>query len=282
MQRRVRVVVAMILALASMPAVGASCELVDGLGSVAYRGDGATSEDGSPSDAGLPEGGSVEGGPDFCAPAGDACPGLMVLVNPGEAGCAFCIDRTEVTNAAFAKFTTVVTAGDWDASALCNDADLLATPTERGASDPVTNVTWCGAYEYCRSIHGRLCSQETLPGQVDDWTLACNAGGRVLRPYGDAAIDGRCNLDHADGAPGPVPYDDGSCQGGYPGIYDMLGNVAEWGGVCSLGSDASCRVRGGAYLSPDDTTCASGYGFAPTERHPYIGFRCCGRPAPMP
>jgi formylglycine-generating enzyme required for sulfatase activity len=72
------------------------------------------------------------------------------------------------------------------------------------------------------------------------------------------------------------------CEGGYPGIFDMSGNVMEWQDSCASGSDPAtdpCEVQGGSWNFPGGTQSAVFCAFH--EKHPrgqsvpQIGFRCC-------
>lgn len=72
------------------------------------------------------------------------------------------------------------------------------------------------------------------------------------------------------------------CVGGYPGLFDMSGNVNEWEDSCagSLGSSDACLLRGGAY---DDGFASGLLGCClaanahnlRSAADPTVGFRCC-------
>jgi formylglycine-generating enzyme required for sulfatase activity len=73
-----------------------------------------------------------------------------------------------------------------------------------------------------------------------------------------------------------------ACQGGYPGLYDMSGNLEEWVDGCDkdTGSSDACGIAGNASytgaLNPDDITCHGSLFGAPRNTHYYLlGFRCC-------
>jgi formylglycine-generating enzyme required for sulfatase activity len=125
---------------------------------------------------------------------------------------AFWIDRTEVTNAMFAR---------------CVEAAACTPPMHSRrfgeaayADHPVLGVTWGQAREYCGWAGRRL------PTEAEWEKAARGADGRIF-PWGDQAPDeSRLNFD------GQV--DDTQPVGSYPGgaspyeALDMAGNVWEW------------------------------------------------------
>jgi formylglycine-generating enzyme required for sulfatase activity len=88
-----------------------------------------------------------------------------------------------------------------------------------------------------------------------------------------------------DGDPGFNPNTDHSidvgqaatCEGGYPGIFDMSGNVEEWQDACveDLGADDLCLARGGSYTGVLPT-CDMAIGHKRSQDNALgRGFRCC-------
>jgi len=150
----------------------------------------------------------------------------------------------------------------------------------------VNCVDWCDAYAYCAYRGKRLCGAlpgggavvapgDPYPGgQTDEWEYACSEGGRRRVPYlqGNeaASADDICTCHfprhwepcHPDAdasecvscpgpsgshnSPGPSDgYPD--CEGGYAGLFNMVGNVSEWTDRCEGdGPDDDCMVRGGS------------------------------------
>ncbi len=74
------------------------------------------------------------------------------------------------------------------------------------------------------------------------------------------------------------------CTGGYPGLVDMSGNVAEWEDSCekATGGTDYCRLRGGAIFAHAEYAMACNYDDTNdypdlrSDTAPGIGFRCCG------
>ena len=123
----------------------------------------------------------------------------------------YAIDKTEVTNADFARF--LLEAGsqetDWDIEAL----------EERGR-EPVTGVLWRDADRYCRWTGKRLPTEA-------EWEKAARGTDGRRYPWGDAWDASLANtLESELGGVAPV--------GSYPegaspyGALDMAGNAAEW------------------------------------------------------
>ena len=122
-------------------------------------------------------------------------------------------------------------------------------------SKPKTNVSWDAANGACQAKGKRLC-------QNWEWKTAC--GGKY--PYGRSFDPDSCNTVDDDGLEQEV-LPAGSkpkCKG--RGLYDMVGNVAEW--------TAQKTVNGGdCYKTAEEATC-----YRSVKRFGgsgYVGFRCC-------
>jgi formylglycine-generating enzyme required for sulfatase activity len=113
---------------------------------------------------------------------------------------------------------------------------------------------------------------------------ACTGAGTSKYVYGgDNYKPGVCDTD------GTGRVDAGSlagCEGGFPGIFDMSGNVEEWEDSCEPAGDAgasndSCPWRGGSFNDGDFPTnyrcdISGSYYMGPrSTRSLDIGFRCC-------
>lgn len=279
---RARAAVAVTIAVASSGFVAGACHLATGLDDAVY----------------------------------DLPPGL-VRYDDGKGGALF-IDPREVTVEAYAAWLATDPKPALSASCAWNTSLVPADmkPNVEGASDcekngfdwetaktdaprmPVTCVDWCDAFAYCAAHGQELCGSIDGGGVAvlyDDatqafsianpnssaWYLACSHGGERVYPYGDDFDASACDVDRGQ------PMEAGAsprCVGGYPGLFDMSGNVEEWENACLDGSDnALCIRRGGAFYSaqvydPTWATCAFALPGARQDMSSAIGFRCCFRP----
>jgi formylglycine-generating enzyme required for sulfatase activity len=231
----------------------------------------------------------------------------MVRV-PAPDGTTYCIDSTEVTNEQYARFLLFR-----ESSPLWLTADTthcLWNTTYRPSSGwpatgkenhPVAYVDWCDAYDYCWWAGKRLCGkigggQVAGPDYADttksEWFNSCSKGGTLTYPYGSTPSDTACN-GQADGAGATVPVaSKDTCEGGFPGLFDMSGNVSEWEDSCleyptsptapaPTGKSGICRVRGGSFDDTSSFLSCSGNEFDIRNRDVAVdrlGFRCCSAP----
>jgi len=210
----------------------------------------------------------------------------------------FCIDSTEITQKQFLDFTQA-TGGDTS-----GQPPECAWNTEYGAGCgfnpnakpdyPVEAMDWCDAVAYCKWAGKRLCGapgdpatkpSSAIPATTTNaWLTACTGGGSLAYPYGEFYDPNACNgADYVEAGAAAVPVGSmKTCQGGYPGIYDMTGNVFEWIQFCDPntadagpGAD-TCFVAGGNYQQgKDGQRCAYQHGYARNFKYCGFGFRCC-------
>jgi formylglycine-generating enzyme required for sulfatase activity len=242
---------------------------------------------------GVCDAGEIDGGPADATGEASDCPGSAGP--PGVRVGSFCIDRTEVT---FGQYRAFLAAKGGDTSGQASECAFNSTyaPAADGPDDlPVTGVNWCDAVAYCKWAGKRLCGRidpsngttlsasELIDVTKNQWLNACTGGGRTTFPYG-SSFQPVCNTYELEaGATKPVGSQPG-CVGGYPGVFDMIGNVWEWiDAVCIPGDAGSgsdfCQLRGGSYKPASfldaSVTCRTG---AQTARRALIndlGFRCC-------
>ena len=173
----------------------------------------------------------------------------------------------------------------------------------KGDDRPVESVSWDEVHQFAwlMSRFGRRSYR--LPSEAE-WEYASRAGKQTARYWGENADDGCAYENMADasylaqhpGAPS-VHCDDhsvdtaavGSFKPNGFGLFDMLGNVAEWVEDCyadnyngtprdgSSFTGGSCIlrvVRGGSWSSdPKHVRAADRLGYAPANRNNFLGFR---------
>jgi hypothetical protein len=212
----------------------------------ASEADGDTDSDG---DAGIDadsdldvdaEGDSdVAGGCDRGTPADCCAHSEMILIDTLGA----CIDRFEASAGSGGRARSVREAMPW------------------------ALVTWDGARAACQAAGKRLCRDE-------EWAAACGGPEGLRYPYGAFYEDRTCNgQDRGEGVALPAGSLPG-CEGGYPGLFDMSGNVWEWIDLCD---GESCTVRGGSFYDIFGTLlqCTTARERGRSTEVPNIGFRCC-------
>jgi len=255
--------------------------------------------------------GGTDGGGDHTAvevgPIHSSCPttlpGPALVRVAWNAGVAFCIDSTEVTNAQYQAFLTASAAKAptqadrcaWNASFAPDTATAgcpAFDPVGR-ASYPVVCVDWCDADAYCRSVGKYLCRAGSLDGNNagpvknplvsggSQWVIACSSDGTQTYPYGSTGMPGLCvDKKFVSTIAGVQPVmSAATCQVGTSGIYDMSGNASEWQDDCvaatstsgvaaDLGKTDECDAYGGAVSSDySDTSCTAAASATDTLAH---------------
>ncbi len=226
------------------------------------------------------------------------------MVRVGTTANNFCIDSSEVT---VSQYTQFVTAKAGDAGGQPPECAWNTTYTAAsGGTDniPIAGVDWCDARAYCAWAGKRLCGKHAggkFVGKVgvDDlsdfntheWLLACSNLGQLRYPYGGIQQPTACNTGENDAGKTLDVKSKPGCNGGFSGVYDMVGNLWEWfDGPClppDAGTDAAvtdggpakeeCFVKGGAFLNAGiNLDCrVDGRGASRDRRGQEIGFRCC-------
>jgi formylglycine-generating enzyme required for sulfatase activity len=154
-----------------------------------------------------------------------------------------------------------------------------------GDSHPVERVSWNEAEEFCRRLSRNTDRSYRLPSEAE-WEYACRAGTTTEFYFGDTLTAAMANHAMAEGKTLVV----GSYQPNAFGLYDLHGNVWEWGadhwhnnyqGAPADGSvwidknDNNLRlIRGGSWSNnPTNCRAASRVYVSTDNRGSDVGFR---------
>ena len=227
------------------------------------------------------------------------CPELagppLVLVAT-EGGIASCVDATEVTNGHYLEWLDQMPTNDDAPSECLGNLTFVPSsgwpPAPETNDYPVTFVDWCDALAYCTANGKRLCGEidgTSSPWEAykdakqSEWFNACSASGTRTYPYEGFYSPVACNGTELE-ISGPLPVGQlESCNGGFPGLFDMSGNVSEWENACQsvTGMSDPCRIRGGAFVSGSATLeCGAENSFEREASNASVGFRCCAAALP--
>jgi formylglycine-generating enzyme required for sulfatase activity len=166
----------------------------------------------------------------------------------------------------------------------------------KGAENPVENVSWEDAVEFCRKLSELPAEKAAgnvyrLPTEAE-WEYACRAGTTTNFSFGDDESD-LCDYAWCDSNSADKTHPVGRKQPNAWGLYDMHGNVLEWcqdwygdyrsGSVTNpVGFKSGSRrvFRGGSW-SDSAVYCRSAYryGLFPSFRLINYGFRVCLSPS---
>lgn len=228
-----------------------------------------------------------------CPPQTPTCEGEGQCIVRGPAlisvGGAFFIDATEVTVAQYRQFLTAKNGDMTGQIAACSwNQSYFEEVAFEPDDEPIAMVDWCDANAYCDWAGKRLCGRvgggalsttELGEPALNQWYLAC--GGPNGNLYSTDAGDG-CNTSTGFRSVAPVAsYPE--CEGYYPGLFDMRGNVWEWIDDCesSTGPDDICAPMGGSTIDNETINCSySGdttgdQAWRRSDRILYAGIRCC-------
>ena len=96
----------------------------------------------------------------------------------------------------------------------------------RGATTPVTHVSWNDVTEFCKKLSEKT-GQSVRPPTEAEWEYACRAGSKTRFYSGDADEDLE-DYAWSEANSGGTAHPVGQKQPNAWGLYDIHGNVWEW------------------------------------------------------
>jgi formylglycine-generating enzyme required for sulfatase activity len=196
----------------------------------------------------------------------------------------FLLGRFEVTNEQYARFDSAHDSAYIDGR---NKDRFTRGYPVNGPQQPVVRVSWQEATAFCAwlsKLSGSVCA---LPTEAE-WEWACRAGSGGRWPFGEVAEGmpkvanvadrsvqgwgwGRCEADYDDGCRFSATV--GSFPPNAWGIYDLIGNVAEWT-TESAGPEGLKVVRGGSWNDTFSACRTASHWRYPSWQPVYnVGFR---------
>lgn len=170
--------------------------------------------------------------------------------------------------APFQISTTEVTQALWEAVTGANPSDFV------GSTLPVEHVSWQDAQDFVERLNGRNDGFRYRLPTESEWEYAARAGGEPVREPQLVAWFGLS----AGGSRSPRTQPVATKAANAWGIYDLLGNVAEW---CEDWYSPNYQrvIRGGSWTDGPRSVRVSARGKAvPTTRDYSIGLRIVREP----
>ncbi len=217
----------------------------------------------------------------------DAGVAMVSIVLPD--GGSFSIDSTEVTQSEYAKFL-LSKAGDTTGQVPLCVSNTTYLPDKGWSpqttpSRPVVGVDWCDARAYCAWAGKHLCRGiskvpltllDSLNPSKSQWMYACTKGGLQSFSYGATENSSACNVLHVDGGASADVATRSTCVGGFPDLYDMVGNATEWVDARDLDA-GNVAIVGGSWGFPSTgpVACNAFTATPPNFAFGDLSFRCC-------
>jgi len=148
--------------------------------------------------------------------------------------------RHLVNIAAFALGKFEVTQFEWHA-VMGSDPSL-----SKGSAQPVENISWNDAQTYIKKLSQKTGKKYRLPSEAE-WEYAARAGSTTRYPWGDS--DTQIDQYAWSNKNATKPNIVGLKKPNQFGLYDMIGNIAEWTEDCWQSSYHNAPADGSAWLS---------------------------------
>jgi formylglycine-generating enzyme len=237
-------------------------------------------------------GGSAGGSECPCSAPNPTCEsGKCVVRGPSMAqATSYYIDSTEVSKAQYDVFLNAKGGDTSGQIAECSWNDSYApNGTAVDAERPIVNVDWCDAAAYCAWADKRLCgaigggalaAADLNSPTKAQWYLACAGADNERYPYGGFTLKPDYCNEYFSGSMADVGKFE-QCEGHYAGIFDLVGNAAEWIDSCNTsdGTDRAldeCQLSGGSYIK-DTYTCQTYFTSPRSQGANVFGVRCCSK-----
>lgn len=206
-------------------------------------------------------------------PGCGACPTMPMISAQLPNGKGYLIDSLETTVGEYQVFLDANVPVEQDEACEQNDTyEPWAIVYDYPEPDmPIHAIDWCNARAYCAWAGKRLCKAK-LNNASDptgsEWMNACTLGGTQKYPYGDTYDSTRCPGGDTPHAPGSVP----TCEGAYPGLFDMVGNTSTWLDACTT---ATCSLGGIFFSSNSPAMGCVALSLDRMGASSAAGIRCC-------
>ena len=177
-----------------------------------------------------------------------------------------------------------VTQAEWEGVMGNNPSEF------KGARKPVETVTWGEAKSFVKKLSEQTGKDYRLLSE-SEWEHMARAGSTTEYPWGDEIDSSKAKYDSEDGS-GESTVTVGSYSANAFGVYNTVGNVAEWVEDCWHKIYKDAPIDGSAWLSENEGNCglrvkrggswnllprylrsASRYWYNASVRSDFIGFR---------
>ncbi len=156
-------------------------------------------------------------------------------VHEVKIGYSFAVGKYEITQA------------EWEAVMGKNPSKF------KGARKPVDRVSWKDAKLFVFQLSAQTGKEYRLLSE-SEWEYMARAGSTTKYPWGDEIDSSKAKYDSEDGS-GESTVSVGSYSANAFGVYNTVGNVAEWVEDCWHKIYKDAPIDGSAWLSENEGNC---------------------------